>query len=77
MEELNLLEAKQSIELKESPTESKQSYWFNLLKEFEASGLTQKQFSELHGLKLKTLSKWKNHFKGTKKKSSKENKEVN
>lgn len=71
MEALNLLEEKQPIELKESATESKRSYWFNLLKELETSGLTQKQFSELHGLKLKTLSKWKNHFKKAKKKSSK------
>jgi transcriptional regulator with XRE-family HTH domain len=71
MEELNLLEAKKSIVLKGSPTESKRSYWFNLLKEFEESGLTQKQFSELHGLKLKTLSRWKNKFKRTKEKSSK------
>jgi hypothetical protein len=60
VEELNLLEAKQSIELKGSSTESKRTYWFNVLKELERSGLTQKQFSELHGLKLKTLSRWKN-----------------
>jgi hypothetical protein len=73
MEALNLLEPTQLAESKESATKSKRSYWFNLLNEFEASGLTQKQFSELHGLKLKTLSRWKNHFKKTKKKSSKRN----
>jgi hypothetical protein len=76
MEALNLLESRPLVESKESATESKRSYWYNLLKEFEQSGLTQKQFSELHGLKLKTLSRWKNKFKRTEKKSSRRNQGV-
>jgi transposase-like protein len=38
-----------------------------LLKEFEVSGLTQKEFAKLHGVKTNTLSKWKMLLKGKKK----------
>lgn len=76
MEGLNVLESRPLVEPKESATESKRSYWFNLLKEFDQSGLTQKQFSELHGLKLKTLSRWKNKFKRSEKKSSRRKQDV-
>jgi hypothetical protein len=71
MEERDVLEARPLVESKESAIESKRFYWFTMLKEFDQSELTQKQFCELHGLKLKTLNRWKNHFKGVQKKSSK------
>lgn len=76
MEALNLLEPTQLVESKKSPTESRRSYWFNLLKEFEGSGLTQKQFGKLHGVKSNTLSKWKNDFERAKKKYPKKRQPV-
>jgi hypothetical protein len=73
MEELNVLEAKQTVEGKqETAKESKRSDWLNRVREFDKSGLTQKKFCELQGLRPNALSRWKNRFKKANKKFLKE-----
>jgi transcriptional regulator with XRE-family HTH domain len=76
MEELNVLEAKQTVERKQvGAKESKRSYWLNRVREFDKSGLTQRKFCELHGLRPNALSRWKNRFKKPKGKFLKESQE--
>lgn len=76
MEELNELEANPTLERKQgSPKRLKRSDWLTRVREFEKSGLTQRKFCELHGLRPNTLSKWKSRFKKPKKKILKESRE--
>lgn len=72
MEETTIFEPKILSESQETPIESRRIYWRKLLKSFERSGLTQKQFAEQHGVKPNTFSKWKRNFEKTEKKFSKE-----
>lgn len=70
MEKLSVVESKEASIERGKASESRRAYWYNLLKEFERSGLAQKQFAELHGVKSTRLSKWRSYFKKLKNKSS-------
>lgn len=76
MEELNAIELKEGVELKETRSEGSRKYWLNLVDEFNQSGLSQKAFAELRGIKPKSLSKWKNDFNKSNRKTCKKRKSV-